>query len=572
MIYAQLGRSYAQLGRQSEAMQTTESAERAGGKDYKILLVAADTLRILGRRDQAMTTYSRALESSDEDRLQVRLALGRLFAEEGKTSDAQQQVALGFAEARVAATDVTTPEDYLNAADILMGIHEYPLAQRMYGRAHALGADDAAVAVGMANASLALGDTRSAELQLASLSDDPEQRNNYDFLVVQGNLYRQRGKYDRALDSFVLANQLDPQDPGVRAAEMELAEEEGRPITDRTGMGSGARISPVLEDENIYQMDARLLGVQNNRALLPPPRRSIESFVDSRFQFRPNSLPPIQGFIAERNARGSISFPSELLIQDRNTFDTIFNISVAPVVQFGNVTLKVMPGLQYTIRRDTLAPAAMNQSLFRQFLYVASNPIGNWLSFSGNLIREAGPFTEQDLHSRDFSGALDFRVGRPWSRTALLTGYNARDLLFGPSVHEYYQTISYAGLQHRFGSRIRVSAVAEFLRAWRVEGSQCAIAQTFRPRFGVDTDFNKHWSLSASGSWSSGRSFHAYDNVTSSFLLSYTHERALNGSGGAETATVTYPMRFSFGLEQQTFYDFPGHGHTQVVPAARFTF
>ena len=58
------------------------------------------------------------------------------------SAEAQQQVALGFAEARVAATDVTSAEDYLNAADILMSIHEYPLAQRMYGRAQALGADD----------------------------------------------------------------------------------------------------------------------------------------------------------------------------------------------------------------------------------------------------------------------------------------------------------------------------------------------------------------------------------------------------------------------------------------------
>ncbi len=86
MISAQLGRSYAQLGRSSEAMQAIDSAERTGGKDYKVLLVTADALRILGRRDQAMTTYARALESSDEDRLQVRLALGRLFAEEGQSS------------------------------------------------------------------------------------------------------------------------------------------------------------------------------------------------------------------------------------------------------------------------------------------------------------------------------------------------------------------------------------------------------------------------------------------------------------------------------------------------------
>jgi tetratricopeptide (TPR) repeat protein len=572
MISAQLGRSYAKLGRPSEALQAIDSAERSGGKDFKVLLVTADALRILGRRDRTMTTYARALESSDEDRLQVRLALGRLFAEEGKTSDAQQQVALGFAEARVAPTDVTSADDYLNAADILMSIHEYPLAQRMYGRAQALGADDTSVAVGMANAWLALGDTRSAELQLASLPDDPEREKNFDFLVAQGNVYRQLGKNDRALANFTLANQLDPQDLATHTAEMELAEEEGRPIADHIGMGSDVRVNAVFEDENIYQEDARLLGVQNNGALLPPPRRSLETFADSRFQFRPNSFPVIQGFIAERNAQGAISFPSELLIQDRNTFDTIFNISVAPIVQLGNVKLNVMPGLQYTVRRDTLAPAFMNQNLFRQFLYVASSPIGDWLSFSGNVIREAGPFTEQNLHSRDFSGALDFRVGRPWGKTALLTGYSGRDLLFGPAVYEYYQTISYAGLQHGFSSRIRASAVAEFLRSWRVEGNRYAIAQTLRPRFGVDAEIKERWTLSASGAWSSGRSFHAYDNVMSSAMLSYMREGRLGKSIGPETASIAYPMRFSFGLEQQTFYDFPGHGHTQVVPAAQFTF
>jgi tetratricopeptide (TPR) repeat protein len=572
MVSAGLGRSYAQLKQSSEAMQAIDSAERAGGTDYKVLLVTADALRVLGHRDQAMTRYSRALESSDEGRLQVRLALGRLFAEEGKTSDAQQQVALGFAEARVAPTDVTSAEDYLNAADILMSIHEYPLAQRMYGRAHALGADDTSTAVGMANASLALGDTRSAELQLAGLPDDPDRQNNFDFQVTQGNVYRQRGEDDRALASFVRANQLDPNDTAIRTAEMELAEEVGRPITDHVGMGSDVRVNPLFEDENIYQLDARLLGVQNAGALLPPPRRSIETFADSRFQFRPDSFPQIQGFIAERNAQGSFSFPSELLIQDRNTFDTIFNISTAPVVQIGNVKLNINPGLQYTVRRDTLSPVPMNQNLFRQFLYVASSPIGTWLSFSGNVIREAGPFTEQDLHSRQLSGTLDFRVGRPWSKTTLLTGYNAVDLLFGPSILEYYQTISYAGLERRFSSRIRASAVAEFLRAWRVEGSQYAIAQTLRPRFGLDDEINEHWALSASGAWSSGRSFHAYDNVASSVMVSYTRERGWGRNSGSETASLAHPLRFSFGLAQQSFYDFPGHGHTQVVPSAQFTF
>ncbi len=572
MIFAQLARCYAKLGRVSEALQAIESAERVGAKDYKVLLVTADVLRLLGHHDQALTRYMRALESSDEDRLEVRLAMGRLFAEEGKASDAQQQVALGFAEARVAPTDVTSAEDYLNAADILMSVHEYPLAQQMYGRAHALGADDTTVAVGMANAALAVGDTRSAELQLASLRDDPERKHNYDFLVAQGNVYRQRGEDDRALTTFSLASELDPQDPAIRAVEIELAEEEGRPITDRIGVGSDVRVNAIFEDENIYQLDARLRGLQNSGTLLPPPRRSIETFADSRFQFRPGSFLPIQGFVAERNAQGSFSFPSELLIENRNTFDTIFNISVAPVVQLGGVKLSIMPGLQYTVRRDTLEPAAMNQDLFRQFLYVASNSIGNWLSFSGNLIREAGPFTDQTLHSRQLSAALDFRVGRPWGKTALLTGYNGLDLLFGPSVDEYYQTISYAGLERGFGSRIRVSAVAEFLRAWRVQDADYAIAQTLRPRFGVDAKIKERWTLSALGAWSSGRSFHAYDNVSTSVLLSYTREGGWRGSPSSETAAIAYPLRFSLGLQQQSFYDFPGHTHTQIVPEAQFTF
>jgi hypothetical protein len=214
----------------------------------------------------------------------------------------------------------------------------------------------------------------------------------------------------------------------------------------------------------------------------------------------------------------------------------------------------------------------MNQNLFRQFLYVSSSPIGNWLSFSGNLIREAGPFTDQNLHSRDLSAAVDFRLGRPWGKNALLTGYSGRDLLFGPAVYEYYQTVSYAGLQRAFSPRLRVLAVAEFLRAWRVQSNQYAIAQTLRPRFGVDAQLKEHWTLSASGAWSSGRGFHAYDNVTSSIMFSYTRERYLDRNIGSETASAGYPMRFSFGLQTQNFYDFSGHGGNKIVPAAQFTF
>lgn len=581
MISAELARSYAQLGQPDEAMKAIETAEKNGGSDYKILIVTANVLRVMGRNADALARYSRALESSSDTRLQVRLALGRLFAQEGKPADAQQQIALGFAEARVAPIDVTSADDYLNAADILMNIHEYPLAERMYGRALALGADDAAVAVGMANAALALGDTHSAELQLASLQNDPERETNYEYLVAQGNVYRQLGQDDRALAMFERAGQLDPEDPGVRLAELELKEEAGRPITGNLGMSADARVNPIFEDENIYQLDARLLGVQNYPSLLPTPRRSIETFVDSHFQFRPNSFPLIQGFVAERNAVGTLSYPSELLIQKRNTFDTIFNISVAPNVQIGDVKFSIIPGLQYTVRRDTTSPTFINQNLFRQYVYVASNSIFDWISFSGYLIREAGPFTESPLHSRDFTGDIDFRVGRPWGKTALLTGYNGRNELFSPDasqdttqIAEYYQTVTYAGLQRQFGTHTRVTVAAEFLRAWRITDLTYAIAQTLRPRFTVDEQIKRHWSISATGAWSSGRSFHAYDSVTSNFVATYTRERGWpwGKDANSETASLNYPLRFSFGFGQQSFYNFPGHERTQVVPVAQFNF
>jgi len=369
---------------------------------------------------------------------------------------------------------------------------------------------------------------------------------------------------------------LDPENESTRDTKIELEEEQGRPIIDRLNLSSGARVNPVFEDDNVYQLYARLLSLSSNSAFLPPPRRTIETYADSTFHLRLNSL-PVEGFVAERNARGSISVPSELLIQNRDTYDTIFNVSVAPRVELGNVKFTIMPGLQYTVRRDTLSPVVMNQNLFRQFVYLSSSPIFDWFSFSGSLIRETGPFTEMNLHSRDLSGAIDFRVGRPWAKTALITGYNARNLLNSTSItndylawSEYYQTISYVGLERQFSSRIRATAALEFWRAWRIANLQYAIAQELHPRFGLEAKIRDHWALSASGAWSSGRAFHAYDSVDSNVVVTYTRDHGWGRN--AETAAVGYPMRLSVGFGQQSFYDFPGHQHTQVVPVVQFSF
>jgi len=48
-----------------------------------------------------MQRYARALDAPGVDRVDVRLALARLFAQSGRYGDAQDQVAFALAEARV---------------------------------------------------------------------------------------------------------------------------------------------------------------------------------------------------------------------------------------------------------------------------------------------------------------------------------------------------------------------------------------------------------------------------------------------------------------------------------------
>ena len=569
LIYAHMARSYARLHRDDDATKAIATAERTGSGDSKVLLATADTLMIMGERGQAMQRYTSLLDLSDTDRLETRLALARLFASENKWSDAREQIGLGFAEARVSDDAVITADDYLSAANVLMSIDDFTTARAFLARAQNAGADDAAVTVAMANSDLAEGKTQSAATLLSSLPAS-DQQDNFDYLVAMGNVYRQRQETDRALSMFARASSMQSSNDAIRNAEFELAETEGRKVTDNVGLQSEASVAPIFEDANIYQMDARLRGL-NSGPLLPRPRRSVETFADTRFRVHVGDFPVISGFVGERNARGTISFPDQLLIQYRNTYDTVFNGAINPVFHLPGLTLAVTPGLQFTVRRDTASPVQMDQNLFRQFLYVSSSPIGNWLSFSGDLIREAGPFTEQDLHSRDFSGEIEFRVGRPWGKTALITGYKGRDVLFGPSVHEFYETSDYGGLQHKFGEKLSVSGIAEYMRAWRVEGRSWVIAQTLRPGFSLDAHPTERWSISASGSWSQGKGMHAYDNVTGGFLISYTKPLRASLNDGAETTEVVYPLRFSLGVQQQTFYSFANQRKTSIVPVFKLT-
>ena len=228
--------------------------------------------------------------------------------------------------------------------------------------------------------------------------------------------------------------------------------------------------------------------------------------------------------------------------------------------------------MEFTLRRDSLAPTDLNQNLFRQFLYMSSTSFFNWLSISGSAIHETGPFTEKNLHSRDVSANLNFRVGRPWGKTALITGYGVRDILFRPFIREYFTTDMHLGVQRKFGKDLQLTVLAAYLRSWRVEGPNYAIAQAIRPVAQLEYKMNPQWSVQGSFAMSRGEGFHDYDNLQSGFLISYLKSIRRSLHDQNEQVTVAYPLRFAFGMQQQEFYNFTGPNRSAFLPVIHFSF
>jgi len=429
------------------------------------------------------------------------------------------------------------------------------------------------VAIGLTNTYLAAGDTRKAETELASLGAAADFRDDYDYMMASANLYRQRQDTVHALSAFAQASTVAGQeDQGTaQTAQYQMAEAEGRQINQKLSLFPEAAFGPALEDINVYTLDAKILGVTENPTLLPPPRHSFQDLAESHYRLHLGHLPVISGFVGESLTSGKFLFPSVNLVESRHTYDTLFNGGITPVVHLGSNSIALNGGLQFTMRRDTISPTFMNQNLFRQFLYLSTNSFFNWVSVTASAIREAGPFTQQNLHSRDAAASMEFTVGRPWSSTSLITGYSARDLLFRPRIVEYFSTSSYLGLQHKFGRRLTAAVLAEYLRSWKVQDTHYAIAQAFLPGARFEFRANPRWTVQGSFLLSRGEGYHAYDNAQSEFLVSYIRPVRANLKDGTGEVPVAYPFRFSFGVQQQTFYNFGGSSRTTLLPVVHFT-
>jgi hypothetical protein len=115
-----------------------------------------------------------------------------------------------------------------------------------------------------------------------------------------------------------------------------------------------------------------------------------------------------------------------------------------------------------------------------------------------------------------------------------------------------------------------VAILGEYLRSWRVINENFAIAQAMRPGARFEYRPTNRWQVTGSFTLSRGEGFHTYDNAQSEFLISYLQPMRRRFDDGTGPVRVSYPSRFSFGLQQQTFYNFNGQASTTILPVVRF--
>lgn len=595
-IYALMARAYANLDDRDQTLRNVQLAEQYAEQDpvsghatasqqnsvSAIYVSTGEALAKVGDEKGAMERFSKALGATGSDRMSVRLAIAHLMAQQGRTADSERQIALAQMEAAAGDTKPPTGEQYLEAADIFQQMHEYQLSQSYLQRAESAGASDIGVRVAMANNYLALGETTRAAAELSAVKQTDGSETDYQYLLAEAAVYQQQHQSTQALSAFAAAASAAGEDQTAEQDLLQAGANEGLRINPTVSLLSNLIVHPIFEDSTVYVLDSKLDSPNgpvpvSDVTALPPPRSSIETDWTTAYHLHVANLPVAGGFFQLRNARGDISVPATNSIVHRNTTDYTMNFGVAPTVRFGTNVVTFNTGVQGTIRRDSLSPVEMNQNLFRAFAYVSTGSFFNALSASGYVIREGGPFTESPIDEHATAGAIDFRVGAPWGRTALVTGWGANHQQFESQQEgnsENYYTSSYIGLTHRFATHLNVEAIAEDLRTWRIvpfSPIHSAIAQALRPAGTIDFSPSRYWDIQVSSSYENTRGFHVYDMLQNSFALSYT--RPLGRTFNDETGEVKlkYPLRISAGMQAENFLNFTNGQSQQFRPYVSIT-
>lgn len=585
-IYALLSRAYASLQNREQALHYVQLAELHASsyprianssliEQSEIFVSTGEALSTLGDRQGSMERFRQALSIPGSNRINIRLAIAQVQAQQGHSEDAERQIALALMEAEALKTAPPTGNQFIAAADIFRTLHDYRLSQEYLQRAKVTGAPDVEVRIGLANNYLALGDTVKAQAELAAITTAADDSTDFQYLLAEANVLRQQHNSTQALTSFAQASNAEGEDQTAQQALLQVGADEGFRVTRILSLLGNISVDPIYEDTTVYVLDSKLDAAFpvpiNDTSLLPPPRSSIQTQSTGVFHLHRNYIPTPTGFFQIRNARGKISVPATNTIVNRNTTDYTINLGLNPTVNLGSNVLTFNGGIQETVRRDSESPAAMNQNLFQMFVYLSTSSFFNVVSASGYVIRETGPFTETNLHSVALTGALDFRVGSPWGKTAMLAGWGANDQKFTPVNFEDYYTSSYLGAEHRFSQRLSIKAVIEDIRAWRIVGTATGNAQNVRPAGTIDFNPRPNWDIHLSTAYSSTRSFHVYDAVQNGFFISYSKPFRHKFNDDSRNVVLQYPIRVSAGMQEEDFFNFKSGSSQQLRPYVQIT-
>ena len=593
-IYALMARADANLHHRDEALLNVELAEKYADRTDLSLKPAADkrtvsdiyisigqALTTLGDEKDAMVQFSKALLAPNSNRVSVRLAIAGLMAEQGENADAERQIALAQMEAAAGDSPSPTGEQYIQAAEIFQQMHEYELSQTYLERAKSAGAPDMAVRIGLANSYLALGETRRAAAELDAVKHTDDSEVDYQYLLTQAAVEQQQHRTTEALSTFAQASTDAGTDQTAEKGLLEAGANEGLRINPVVSVLSNLTIQPIFEDSTVYVLDSKLDSpngpvLSTDLANLPPPRSSIETNWINAFHLHLPNLPKNVGFFQLRNARGTISVPATNSIVHRDTTDYTASFGLTPTLHLGSNAVTFDSGIQGTIRRDSLSPVQLNQNIFRVFTYMTTTSFLNAVSADGFFTYETGPFTEISLKGQAVAGDINFRVGAPWGRTSLVTGWGMNDQKFTSQQlgnSEDYFTSSYIGLTHRFSKYWNTEAIMEDRRAWRIvpfSPLHSAISQAIRPAGTIDFSPTPYWDIQATGSYESTRGFHVYDAVQNGFSVSYTHPISRAFADAKRKLHLKYPIRFSAGIQEETFLNFT-QGKNQIRPYVSIT-
>ena len=583
VVYSLLARAYAEQQDRPHTMQYVQLAEQHAQQSAnpanpaelsQIYVSTGQALSTIGDQKGAMKRFRKALSAPHSDRIAVRLAIAHVMAQQNHTEDAERQIALAFMEGEAGKTSPPTGSEFIQAADIFRLLHEYDLSITYLGRARAAGAPDIVVRTGMANTYLAVGDVNRAAAELAAVNSE-DSSSDYRYLLAQAGVYRQQHHGEQALTAFAQAASAAGEDQSAQQSLLAAGASEGYMLNSKLSMLGNFSVQPTFEDTTIYVLDSKLdqpIPVPpDDIALLPPLRSSLVTQGMAAYHLHLGNFVPMSGFFQLRNARGTISVPATSSIVNRNTTDYNASIGINPSIRLGRNAITLNSGIEGTIRRDSESPRQMNQNLFRAFTYGSTTAFFNAVSASGYVIYDTGPFTESDIHSRALAASLNFRVGRPWGQNALIAGWGANDQEFSPVGIEDYFTSSYVGFARRFSNRWDAQAVVEDVRAWRTVTPRSGIAQAVRYAGTINFTPTPSWDFQASLAYENTRNYHAYDATQNGFSVSYMkalHHTINNATGEVE---AQYPLHFSAGFEQESFFNFTPGKNQQFRPYVSIT-